>query len=598
MEEMTKAVLESGVLKELDERYDLTGAMGSLTIPATLQDSLMSRLDRLVTAKAVAQYAAVIGRQFSYELLQAVSELDEATLQRELGRLVDAELVYQRGLPPYATYTFKHALIQDTAYQSLLRNTRQQYHQRIAQTLEERFPETAETQPELVAHHYTEAGADEPAIAFWQRAGEQANQRSAYREATAHLTQALHLLEGLPENTARIHREIRLLLTLGRPLLSAKGNAASEVGQLYIQVRKLCEQVDDPSSHFAALHGLRVFYNGRAEHHQASEAGEEALRIAQRLDDSELLAEGYLDVGVPQFYRGEFSSAIENFRQSVKYANAHQESPGSYSLGGLGAGLMSQAHGSVALWMAGYPEQALQWCEEALGHSQRLNNPRLLGMAQAWAVVLYGACHAWSMLHETATRQVELCTEYGLSQGLFGTIMLGWWRVFRAQDADGINQLREGIQAYQGIEMILNRPLWLGQLAEAYTCLGQLEEGWNALEEAFAVMHRTAEYRHHVELHRLKGAWFLACSEEQSAEAETCFHEALKVARSQQAKSLELRAAMSLGRLWRSQGKCQDACDLLAPVYDWFTEGFDTADLIEAKDLLDELSEEVGTATA
>jgi tetratricopeptide (TPR) repeat protein len=590
--------LESDLLEEEADRYVLTGLLSEATIPATLQDSLMARLDRLPTVKEVAQLGAVLGREFDYEMLNALAAVEEPTLQEGLRQLVETELFYQRGRIPRAKYIFRHALIRDAAYESLLRRTRQHYHQQVAELLEARFPEVVERQPELVAHHYTEAGADEPAIAFWQRAGEQANQRSAYREATAHLTQALHLLEGLPENTARIHREIRLLLTLGRPLLSAKGNAASEVGQLYIQVRKLCEQVDDPSSHFAALHGLRVFYNARAEHHQASEAGEEALRIAQRLDDSELLAEGYLDVGVPQFYRGEFSSAIENFRQSVKYADAHQESPGSYSLGGLGAGLMSQAHGSVALWMAGYPEQALQWCEEALGHSQRLNNPRLLGMAQAWAVVLYGACHAWSMLHETATRQVELCTEYGLSQGLFGTIMLGWWRVFRAQDADGINQLREGIQAYQGIEMILNRPLWLGQLAEAYTCLGQLEEGWNALEEAFAVMHRTAEYRHHVELHRLKGAWFLACSEEQSAEAETCFHEALKVARSQQAKSLELRAAMSLGRLWRSQGKCQDACDLLAPVYDWFTEGFDTADLIEAKDLLDELSEEVGTATA
>ena len=199
VEEITKAILESGQLKAVDGYYELTGALSTLAIPATLQDSLMARLDRLVTAKAVAQYAAVIGRQFSYELLQAVSQLDEAMLQHELGRLVEAEIVYHRGVPPQATFTFKHALIQDAAYASLLKSTRQHYHQRIAQGLETQFPETAEPQPELLAHHYTEAGLTEQAVSYWHKAGQKAIERSAHVEAIAHLRQGLELLQTLPE---------------------------------------------------------------------------------------------------------------------------------------------------------------------------------------------------------------------------------------------------------------------------------------------------------------------------------------------------------------------------------------------------------------
>jgi predicted ATPase len=240
VEEITKAILESGHLKEVDGHYELAESFRALTIPATLQDSLMARLDRLVTAKAVAQYAAVIGRQFAYALLQAVSQLDEATLQRELSRLVDAELVYQRGLPPQATYSFKHALIQDTAYQSLLKSTRQQYHQRIAQVLEQQFPEIVDTQPELLAHHYTEAGLTAQAIPYWQQAGQRALERSANVEAIAHLTKGLELLRILPDTPERTQHELVLQTTLGPALLAAKGSGAPEMARAYARALVLC----------------------------------------------------------------------------------------------------------------------------------------------------------------------------------------------------------------------------------------------------------------------------------------------------------------------------------------------------------------------
>jgi predicted ATPase len=260
VEEITKAILESGVLHAVDGHYELTGSLHTLAIPMTLQDSLMARLDRLVTAKAVAQYAAVIGRQFSYELLQVVSQVDAAMLQHELGRLVEAEIVFQRGIPPQATYSFKHALIQDAAYQSLLRSTRQQYHQRIAQVLEARFPERCETQPELLAHHCTAAGLTEQAINYWRRAGQRAMQHSAHPEAVQHLTTGLELLTTLPETSTRAQQELTLQIALGPMLMATKGFAAPEVEQAYARARVLCQQVGETPQLFPTLRGLCRFY--------------------------------------------------------------------------------------------------------------------------------------------------------------------------------------------------------------------------------------------------------------------------------------------------------------------------------------------------
>jgi predicted ATPase len=552
----------------------------------------MARLDRLPTGREVAQLGSVIGREFSHELLQALVPTDEATLQVGTAELVEAEVLYQRGRPPRATYMFKHALIQDAAYASLLKRTRQQMHQQIAQMLESQFPEMAQTQPELVAHHCAEADCPEQAIDYWQQAGERAGQRSAYTEAIAHLTRGLAVLETLPETTARADREIRMRLTLGRPLISAKGNAAAEAGHLYTRVRELCRQRGELSLHFAALHGLRVFHTACAEHRQAAEIGKEALRVAQRAQDPGPLAEAYLDVGVPLLYRGEFRSAIENFRQSLIYADVQHDTSVSYSLGGPAAGVVSRAHATVALWMLGYPEQARQWCQEALTLSQRFTNPRIQAMVQWWALILYAACGAWPILYEAAGHHVTFSTEHGLPwMANLGTTMLGWWRVVQAHDRAGITQLRQGVRASQGAGIGVYQPYWLALLAEADAQVGQPEDGLTALEESFAVMHATEEYLHHAELHRIKGTLLLACSEDRHAEAEACYHQALDVARRQQAKSWELRAATSLARLWKSKNKRQEAYHLLVPVYNWFTEGFDTADLQEAKALLQELAQ-------
>ena len=390
VEEMTKSVLESGQLKEVDGHYELTSLVSSLSVPATLQDSLMARLDRLVTAKGVAQYAAVIGRQFSYDLLRAVSELDDATLQRELGRLVEAELLYQRGVIPQATYVFKHALVQDTAYASLLRSTRQGYHERIAKVLAQDFPETGETQPELLAHHYTEAGLGDSAVSYWLRAGDMANRRSAYSEAIAHVTQGLAVLRNLPETAARADQEIRLRLALARSLMARNGIGTPQVGETFAHVRRLCAYGEDLALRFAALRGLRTFYTGRASHHRALEIGAEALLVVQQTNDPLMLAEGHLNAGSPYLYLGQLDRAMHHFTQSLVQ-------PGSISQVTIGAALdvTCRSHMSIVLWLLGYPDQAQQRSHEALSLSQQRPDVFTQGMAQLHSLLYLAFRRDW-----------------------------------------------------------------------------------------------------------------------------------------------------------------------------------------------------------
>ena len=293
VEEVVKAILESGYLQEVKGGNELGGALPSFAIPATLHDSLMARLDRLVSARSIAQLGAVVGRQFSYDVLQAVLQLDEVTLQRELGRLVEAELVYQRGLPPQATYLFKHALIQDVAYQSLLKSTRQHYHQRIAQVLESQFPETTATQPELVAHHCMEAGLTHQSVTYWYKAAQRAVERSAHVEGINHLRIGLALLQTLPETRERVQREVDMSIALGVSLRATKGYAAPEVGESYTRAQQLCQHLEDPQQLFPVLRGLHGYYNVRAEYQTAHGLGEQLLSLAQQIQDPAML------MGVP-----------------------------------------------------------------------------------------------------------------------------------------------------------------------------------------------------------------------------------------------------------------------------------------------------------
>jgi TOMM system kinase/cyclase fusion protein len=591
VEELTKAILESGSLKEVDGHYELTEPLSTITIPATLQDSLMARLDRLATAKGIAQIGATIGRQFSYALLQMVSQVDDFTLQRELGRLVEAELLYQRGLLPQAAYTFKHALIQDAAYQSLLKSTRQHYHQRIAQVLETQFPETTEGQPELLAHHFTEAGLTEKAVSYWQKAGQSAAQRSAYVEAIAHLRQGLALFDTLPETPQRLQRAVDMHIALGVSLIATKGWAAPEVRETYTSARQLCEHLDEPPQLFPVLWGLWSYSLVRAEYQTAHTLGEQLLTLARHVQDSAMLLVAHRTLGATLYFLGAAASASTHLAQGIALYDP-QPHHASMFLYGEDTGVVCRSHAAHALWSLGYPDQGLARSQEAVTLAQHMVHPYTLCYVLNMAALLHQLRREMRVAQDRAEALISLAKEQGfLYMMASGSTLRGWAMAHQGQAKEGIEQMSQGMRACRGTGAELARPYWLALLAEAHGTIGQPEAGLMALAEALPLVDKTGERHYEAEIYRLKGALLLQYSSDNQVEAEACFHQAISIARSQQAKSFELRSATSLAKLWKQQGKRQEAYDLLAPVYHWFTEGFDTVDLQEAKALLDELTE-------
>jgi predicted ATPase len=591
VEELTKTVLESSRLQDVDGQYTLTGPLASFTIPATLHDSLMARLDRLVTAKAVAQYAAVIGRHFAYALLQTVSQLDAATLQRELGRLVEAEIVYQRGVPPQATYMFKHALIQDAAYASLLKSTRQHYHQQIAQVLEAQFAETAEIQPELVAHHYTEAGLMEQAVDYWHQAGQRAVERSAHVEVIAHLRRGLGLLQTLPETPQRLQREINMRVALGVSLIVTKGYAASEIGETYTYARQCCAHLDDPHQLFPVLWGLWMYALVRAEYQTAHVLGEQLLALAQQVQDAALLPGAHRAVGATLFFQGAVATAYTHLAQGIALYDPQQHRPQAF-LSGEDAGVVCRIHAALALWHLGSPDQGRARHEEALTLAQHIVHPHSLVYALSVAAMFHQLRREGRCVQACTEAAIRLATDQGFPHWMaFGSMLHGWALAHQGRAQEGVEQITQSLRTYRATGAEHLRPYWLALLAEAQGILGAREAGLAVFTEALALVDTTGARWYEPELYRLKGDLLLQQHLDNQAEAEACFHHAISIAQRQQAKSLELRAATSLARLWHQHGKRQEAYDLLAPVYTWFTEGFDTADLKDAKALLAELED-------
>jgi predicted ATPase len=605
VEELTRMVLESGLLQEQDDHYALTGALPALAIPTTLHDSLLARLDHLGAAKGLAQLGATLGRDFAYELLRAVSPWDEETLRQGLQQLVAAELLYQRGLPPQATYLFKHALIQEAAYQSLLHRARRQYHQQIAQVLETQFPDTAATQPELLAHHYTAADCPEPAVGYWQRAGERALRQSAHPEAVRHLTTALELLATLPETPARAHQELALQTALGGALAALHGFGASVVERPYARARALCRQLGETPQLFPVLMGLRSFYTLRGELKTARELGEQLLHVAQQAQELGLLLEAHYALGVALFVSGAFAAAGAHLEDGLALYDPQQ--PRQAALYGFHPGVGCGIYLANTLWYRGYPDQARRQSAATLALAHELADPFSQAVVLCFAAMIQQCCRDVAMVRTHTTAAIMLCQTHGFAQYLAHAQMLHGWAVAAQGHADaGLAQMHQGFIATQAAGAELPRPHSLALLAETYAQYRQPEAGLTAIAEGLAMTRTFGEHWHEAELHRLHGALLMQVGERQTAsergvpfaasgvppgeEAEASLHRAWSIARRQEAKSLELRAVTSLARLWQQQDKRTAAYDLLAPIYSWFTEGFDTADLQAAKALLDALA--------
>jgi predicted ATPase len=623
VEELTKTVMESDLLREIDGHYELSGPLPPLAIPSTLQDSLMARLDRLASVREIAQLGATIGREFSYDLLQAVSPLDTQLLQNGLRQLVATELVYQRGTPPQSTYFFKHALIQDTAYQSLLKSRRQQLHQQIAQVLEVRFPDTKDTQPELLAHHYTEAGLIAQAIPYWQQAGQQASQHSAYVEAVSHLTRALDLLKTLPESPARARQELSLQTALGISLIPIRGYTVPEVGHLYTRARELCEQLGERAQLFTVLRGLWIFHLIRAEYETAHKLAYQGLQLAQELQDATLLFSAYQDLGFSSLWPGEWHAAREYFERTMTFYDPQQHQT-YLSLYEADLGVWALCESSIALWCLGYPNQAQQKCQEALTLVKKFAHPNTRGWVLLCAAWLHQYLWEPQKTQEQTEATIALSHEHGFPLWLaWGTILQGWALTMQGQTEIGTTQIHQGITAAQAMKAEQARSHHFALLAEALSHSGQIEEGLAVLTEALQFVEQIGERVYEAELYRLYGELSLRKGKRESGQTgeekqiahspippfalsspEECFLKAIEVAQKQNAKSLELRAVMSLVRLRQQQAalsesrntqheariKLTEAHRMLSEVYNWFTEGFDTKDLQEAKSLLDALA--------
>ncbi|MCC2662848.1 MAG: hypothetical protein K0S35_770, partial [Geminicoccaceae bacterium] len=577
-EELTKAVVEAGA-----------AGVGAV-VPVSLHASLMARLDRVPEVKGVAQVAACIGREFAYPLLAAIAPLPEAELRAALDRLAAAELVFRRGEPPEASYAFKHALVRDAAHESLLRAQRQQLHGRIVRALEERSPETVNTEPELLAQHCAEAGLTERAVDYWRQAGVQALARSAMAEAVAHLTRGLKMLEGLPGDPERHRRELDLQVALGSALIATKGLAAAETDRAYARAHELGLETGATPQLFRALFGRFVVHFQRAELDAALEMARELLRSAEEKGDVAAQAAGCRAVGAGLFQLGELVASRAHLERGLALYDAEPDRS-SGSAYGIDTRVVCSNWLSQALLALGYPDQARVQAEEALAFARELAHPTSMAHALSSACFIHQRSGRRREAQAEAEPLIGLAKEYGFPLwGAVGVVIHGWALADSGRTDEGIEEIRRGVAEYVASGAELWLPDFLALHTEAHRRAGQAAAGLSLLADALDRIAKGGRRWIEPELYRLKGELLLALPEADTIEAEACFRRAIATAREHGARMLELRTATSLARLWRDKARTRDAREFLAPMFGWFVEGFDTPVLKEAAALLDELA--------
>lgn len=589
VEELTKNVLESGALGERDDRDERTGAAAELAVPSTLQDSLMARLDRLGTAKETAQLAAVLGREFSFELLEAVSPLKPEPLANALQQLTRAELLYQRGVPPRAAYTFKHALIQDTAYQSLLRRARQEYHARVAEVLETRFSELVPAPLEVLAHHHEEAGHLHEAIGYFEQAGELATRRSANLEAIGHLTRGIELTGKLAAGPERDHGEALLQVALGVPLQASKGYADPAVEGAYRRARELCEGCGELTLEFRALWGLFQHHNSRAQLGTAREVASQLLDLGRRADDRSLIMLAHAASGVAHFWSGNPSLAVRDSEEVL--ARYDPASNGSLAyLYGQDPAVAARAYGGCALAQLGRADLGRRWLEESLDSARQRHNPFDVAFASAFAGIFHAVLGQRALTRARAEEGMAVSTEHGFPLWLGVSRLLRGWSVSGQPDEPrAIEEIRLGMMEQVKTGNQAGGPVGMALLAESYLDAGKLRKALGAVEAGLALSAQTGTGAWDAELHRLRGELRLRDDPPAQDDAERCFRRAVEVANGQDMRTFALRSTIRLARLALARGDRDDARTMLARVHASFTDSFDIPDLVEARTLLEQL---------
>jgi class 3 adenylate cyclase/predicted ATPase len=590
IEELTKAVIESGELADAGDGYTPTGSFSLQAIPTTLHASLLARLDRLAPVREVAQIGAALGRHFSHELISAVASMPQPQLDDALAQLVNAELIFRRGQPPDAEYTFKHALVQDAAYSTLLRSRRQHLHGRIAAILEGQFPDIAAAHPEVLARHCTEASLNDKAMGYWSRAGDQAVQRASNREAIEHLRRALSLNEKQPETVERSRGELAILSQLGPALMSVYGFPAPEVGTAFERAREVARKLESSADLAPPLVGLWLFHFARGQLAQAEEISHELFKIARDCNDDDILLQAHHTAWPTGWMRGNLADAIAHIDAGMDLYDEVRHARHRFVYMGHDPAVCALSVGATVHWALGQPGRCMRLERDARKLAQRLQHPPSLAHGLWFVGEAQVARRDAAATMATAQELLALCEEHRLPQQRATALMFfGWALAHRGDVAEGIHHVEEGLGIWNrlGARAYLARGKCL--LAEVYIQGGRYADGLKQVDLALATVAEIGDEVYIPKMHIVRASLLAHLGRGNAEAAETSLRQGIEVSRTQGARGWELRAATSLARLWCDQGKRTEARDLLAPIYSWFTEGFDTPDLKEAKALLDEL---------
>jgi len=591
IEELTKTVVESGVLAEVGDRSALTGLATPLSIPTTLQASLLARLDRLPATREVVQIGATLGRSFSHELITEVAQMPQQQVDDALAQLVSAELIFRRGAAPDAEYTFKHALVQEVAHGTLLRSQRQQLHNRISEVLEGQFAEIVETQPDLLARHCAEAGLVDKAVRYRLKAGQQAIGRGAMTDAVVQLQKGLELLSSLCNEPDRGRQELPLQIALGVALAASNGFAAPQTGQAYARAHALCAQLGDTTTLMSVLSGQSAFHLTQGEYIAARECAENLLRLSEKQHDTSAMLLGHCAMGPPLYYLGEFASSRHHQERvlAIYAPETHRHPPGATAVDVKVRALNFLAYNLFAL---GHQDQALSRGEQAVLWGRTLRHSHSLLYALAHAAGLLIASEKMQPAFDALEEATSIATQQGFPFWLaYCTILRGYVLATRGDAAKGLALARKGHEDMKATGAWASEAFRLSLLAKCSEHAELPDEAFDLLTKALDIAERTNERFFEAVLHHRRGEWLLAYRRSETAEAECCFERALAVAQKQNARTWQLRAATSLARLWLDHGKREQARDLLAPIYNWFTEGFDTPDLREARTALEQIAD-------
>lgn len=587
LEELTSMVVESGLVEDMGDHYRSSGPLAPYAIPESLHDSLMARLDHMARVKDVAQLAATLGREFRYELIRAVSPLSESELQEALNELTTHGIVYPIGSRPNLRYAFKHALIQEAAYQSLLRSTRQTFHRNVVTVIETNFPDLAQNEPEVMAYHYMEAGFNERAIGYWQRAADRAMQKSANLEARTHLNNALALVAQLPESPERKRQELALRMALGPIIAAVKGMSDSEMRETFARAREISRELGDGPELMPVLWGLWLYNIVKADYGEAMDIASQCLKIAQEHDRPELFGPAHLALATTLIWQGKFTDARGHAARGLSYYDRERDK-GSAWVYGLDTATGCLIDLARTSWFMGYPDEALRRIREAVEHTRRIDHAFSLGEALCFAAAVHLLRGEGESALQFGEEASAVSDKYSLPQWTAaGKIASGWSKIDLGMPTEGIGDLQQGVTMWKAIESGAALPWFLALLAEGYIKVHEPSKALDALDEAQRLIDHTGEGFYAAEVQRLRGEVHRLTGD--AVAAEQAYMESLRLARAQQALSLELRAAMGIGRIWM-ESRPEEALALIKPVIGRFTEGYETRDLKDAMEMLTVLS--------